>query len=326
MTTTLMPPAGAGRSWGSRRRRRGAERSQLEIGGSPRRRRRWRFQPAWLFAAPSLTIILIFIVYPILESFRYSLYAWRIGAASQEWLGLGNYLELVNDERFWNALRVTLVFSLVSVAAQLVLGYAAASALQRDTWLNRLVRSVFFFPTIVALAIIGLVWRFMLDASIGLVGGIAELVGAQPIAWLQDTSLALPAVIFVSVWKNVGFTMIILLAGLKGVPGHLYEAARLDGASGWQLTRYVTLPSIRPTLLFATMILTIASLQVFDLVYVMTNGGPLFATDTLVTMMFREGFENFRLGYASAIAWVLFVIIMALSALQLRIFRYRDVD
>jgi ABC-type sugar transport system permease subunit len=295
-------------------------------GVSAPRGRRLSPSPAWLFAAPSLAIIVVFIVYPILESFRYSLYAWRIGADTQQWLGWGNYQELFGDERFWNALRVTVVFSVASVAAQVVLGYAAASALQRDTWVNRVVRSVFFFPTIVSLAIIGLVWRFLLDPSIGLVGGVAELFGAQPIGWLQDTSLALPAVIFVSVWKNVGFTMIILLAGLKGVPAELYEAARLDGASGWQLTRYVTLPSIRPTLLFVTMISTIASLQVFDLVYVMTGGGPLFSTDTLVTMMFREGFENFRLGYASAIAWVLFAIIMALSALQLRLFRANDVD
>jgi ABC-type sugar transport system permease subunit len=310
---------------GSRGRRALIPRPAARGIGGPQRRR-LRFQPAWLFAAPSLAILLVFIVYPIVESFRYSLYAWRIGADSQRWLGLGNYQELLGDERFWNALRVTGVFSVVSVAAQVVLGYAAASALQRDTWVNRVVRSVFFFPTIVSLAIVGLVWRFLLDPSIGLVGGVLELFGAQPVGWLQDTSLALPAVIFVSVWKNVGFTMIILLAGLKGVPGYLYEAARLDGASGWQLTRYVTLPSIRPTLLFVTMISTIASLQVFDLVYVMTSGGPLFATDTLVTMMFREGFRNFRLGYASAIAWVLFAIIMALSALQLRIFRARDVD
>lgn len=295
-------------------------------GRAGRRDRRWRFQPAWLFAAPSLVILVGFIVYPIVQSFRYSFYNWRIGAETQEWVGLDNYAELLGDERFWNALYVTLIFSVVSVVAQLILGFAAASALQRDTWLNRIVRSVFFFPTIVALAIIGIVWRFMLDPSIGLIGGVTELLGAQPIPWLQDTSLALPAVIAVSVWKNVGFTMIILLAGLKGVPEHLYEAARLDGARGWQLIRHVTLPSIRPTLLFATMIMTINSLQVFDLVYVMTNGGPLFATDTLVTMMFREGFENFNLGYASTIAWVLFAIIMALSAFQLRIFRYQDVD
>lgn len=302
----------------------GAPRSGGREGSARRPRVRW--QPAWLFAAPSLAIILVFIVFPIGQSFWFSLHDWKIGAAEQEWLGLQNYIDLFQDQRFWNALRVTAVFALVSVVAQLVLGYLAAAALLRDTLLTRLVRSILFFPTIVALATIGLVWRFLLDPNIGLVGGLLAGAGLPPVGWLQDPALALPTVIFVSVWKNLGFTMIILLAGLKGVPEHLYEAARLDGAVGWQLTRHVTLPSIRPTLLFATVILTINSLQVFDLVYVMTNGGPLFSTDTLVTMMFREGFANFNLGYASAIAWVLFALIMILSAFQLRLFRYNDVD
>ncbi|HEY8588050.1 MAG TPA: sugar ABC transporter permease [Naasia sp.] len=287
---------------------------------------RFRWQPAWLFAAPSLAIILVFIVYPITQSFWYSLHEWRIGADEQLFTGLDNYARLLADELFWNALRITVVFAVASVVIQMLLGYAAAAALLRDSLLNRIVRSVFFFPTIVSLATIGLVWRFLLDPSIGLVSGISEALTGTGVAWLQDPALALPTVIFVSVWKNVGFTMVILLAGLKGVPAHLYEAARIDGASGFQLTRHVTLPSIRPTLLFTTMILTINSLQVFDLVYVMTNGGPVFSTDTLVTMMFREGFENFDIGYASAIAWVIFLIILALSVLQLRLFRYRDVD
>jgi ABC-type sugar transport system permease subunit len=286
---------------------------------------RLRDLPAWLFAAPSLIIILVFIVYPITQSLWYSLHDWRIGATDQVWLGLGNYQKLFADELFWNALRVTLVFSLVSVVLQIAIGYWAANALVRDTWFNKVVRSIFFFPTIVALATIGLVWRFLLDSRIGFIGGI-QLFGAGPVDFLQDPAWALPTVIFVSVWKTVGYAMVILLAGIKGVPESLYEAARVDGANPRQLNWHVTLPSIRPTLLFVTMILTINSLQVFDLVYVMTNGGPLFATDTLVTMMFREGFTNFNLGYASAIAWVLFVIIMLLSALQLRLFRYQDVD
>lgn len=294
--------------------------------GGRRRRGRPRTTAAWLFAAPSLTILGVFVVYPIVQSFRYSLYDWRIGAKVQEWVGLGNYAALMDDPLFWNALRVTLVFSAVSVVAQMVLGYAAAAALQKDTWLTKAVRSVFFFPTVVALATIGLVWRFLLDPSIGLVGGVVEWFGGEPVAWLQDTDLALPTVIAVSVWKNLGFTMIILLAGLKGVPRHLYEAAELDGARGWQVTRHVTLPSIRPTLLLAAVMLTITSLQVFDLVYVMTKGGPLNTTDTLVTMLFREGFEYFDIGYASAVAWVLFLIILLASALQLRLFRYDDVD
>lgn len=308
---SILPVVGASRSGGR---------------GARTRRRGVRGWQAWLFAGPSLAIIVVFIAFPIVQSLWFSLHDWRIGADVQEWLGLGNYERLLGDERFGNALRVTVIFSIVSVAVQLVLGFAAASALQREGVLTRMVRSVIFFPTIVALATIGMVWRFLLDPNIGLVAGITTSFGLPAVGWLQDPALALPTIIFVSVWKNVGFTMVILLAGLKGVPQDLYEAARLDGASRARITWSVTLPSIRPTLLFTTMILTINSFQVFDLVYVMTKGGPLFSTDTLVSMMFREGFENFDLGYASAIAWVLFLLIMLLSALQLRLFRYDDVD
>ena len=285
-----------------------------------------KLQPAWFFIAPSVLIILVFIVFPITQSLWYSLFNWQIGATNQEWVGVGNYVKLFHDELFWNALRVTAIFAVISVASQLVVGYLLATALAEDTWINRVTRSIFFFPTIVALTTIGLVWRFLLDPDIGLVGGILHTVGAEPIDFLQNTSLALPSVIFVSVWKNLGFTMVLLLAGLKAVPAYLYEAARIDGANSRQLTWHVTIPTIRPTILFTILILTINSLQVFDLVYVMTGGGPLFSTDTLVTQLFREGFQNFHIGYASAIAWVLFALIMIIAAFQLRLFRYNDVD
>jgi multiple sugar transport system permease protein len=292
--------------------------------GAGRRRIRW--QPAWLFMAPSLLILGVFVVWPILVSFWYSLHNWTIGASDQPWVGFGNYVTLFKDPQFWNALGNTLEFTVASVVLLIVLGFLSAVALMGEGLVSRLFRSVYFFPTIVSLTSIGLVWKFMLDPSIGLIAGLTQFFGAAPIGWLQSTTLALPAVIFVAVWKNVGFTMIIFLAGLKGVPQERYEAARLDGANRRQLVRYVTLPSIRPTILFATIILTIQSLQVFDLVYVMTGGGPIFTTDTLVTEIFRDGFVNFQTGYASAISWVLFAVIMAISAILLRVFRYNDVD
>jgi len=276
--------------------------------------------------APSLAILGVFVIWPILVSFWYSLHNWTIGATDEPWVGFGNYVTLAKDPQFWNALGNTLVFTVASVVALVILGFLAASALTSEGLASRIVRSTFFFPTIVSLTSIGLVWKFLLDPDIGFVGGITQFFGAEPIDWLQSTSLALPAVIFVDVWKNVGFTMIIFLAGLKGVPQERYEAARLDGANNRQLVQYITIPSIRPTLLFATMILTIQSLQVFDLVYVMTGGGPLFKTDTLVTLIFRDGFVNFQTGYASAISWVLFAVIMAISGVLLRVFRYNDVD
>ena len=276
--------------------------------------------------APSLAILGVFVIWPILASFWYSLHDWTVGAAVQPWVGLNNYVKVLHDDRFWGALVNTLELTVVSVVILIVLGLLIALALMRDGIGNRIVRSVFFFPTVVSLTSIGLVWRFLLDPNIGLVGGVMQALGLPAVGWLQSTSLALPTIIFVDIWKNAGFVMIILLAGLKGVPAERYEAGRLDGAGEWQLLRFITIPSIRPTMLFATLILTIQSLQLFDLVYVMTGGGPVFTTDTLVTQIFREGFVNFDMGYASALSWILFLLIMLISALQLRFFRYNDVD
>ena len=294
--------------------------------GRPPRRRRFRFQKAWLFMAPSLIILGAFVLYPILRSLYYSFFDWTVGATDQQFVGIGNYQKLFADPQFWNALRVTLEYTVVSVVLLVVLGFVSALMLQGEGLATRIVRSIYFFPTIVSLATIGLVWRFLLDPNIGLVGGLMAMVGLPSVNWLQSTTLALPTVIFVGVWKSVGFAMILFVAGLKGVPADRYEAADLDGAGRLRTIWSITLPSIRPTMLFATMILTIQSFQVFDLVYVMTSGGPLFTTDSLVNLLYRDGFTNYQTGYASAISWVLFAIIMLISLLQLRLFRYDDVD
>lgn len=285
-----------------------------------------RISPALLFLAPSFAILGVFVLWPILVSFWYSLHDWTIGAAEQPWVGLGNYISLAQDEKFWNALLNTVEITVVSVIGIVLVGLALALALERDNVATRIVRSAFFFPTVVSLTSIGLVWRFLLDPELGLIGGLTTALGLDAVGWLQSPELALPTIIFVNIWKNAGFVMIILIAGLKGVPAERYEAARLDGAGSVQLLRYVTLPAIRPTMLFGTLIMTIQSFQLFDLVYVMTGGGPLSSTETLVTLLFREGFVNFHTGYASAISWTLFLVIVIVSALQLRIFRYNDVD
>ena len=317
MTTTST----AVRNEGSRSAPRGTSQ-----GTSAQRRRPLRFQPAWLFMGPSLLILGVFVLWPIVVSFWYSLHDWVVGASDQKWVGLGNYIALTKDPRFWGAFGNTLVLTVVTVVVLLIVGLALAVALLRDSVATKVVRSAFFFPTVVSLTSIGLVWRFLLDPDLGLVGGLLQALHLPSVAWLQDPALALPTIMFVDVWKTAGFVMIVLLGALKAVPGERIEAGRLDGAGTWQLIRFITVPSIRPTLLFATLIVTIQSLQLFDLVYVMTGGGPIFATDTLVTELFREGFVNFRTGYASAISWVLFAIIMLISVLQLRFFRYDDVD
>jgi len=299
-----------------------------EIAAPPRsrKRRRLRWNPAYAFIAPSILIIGVFIAEPIVQSAWMSLHTWSIGSAHHPFVGFANYTALWHDSRFWNALRVTCVYTVTVGLGQLVCGLALALRLQRTRWYTALLRTAFFFPFIASLVVTGIVWQFLLDPQIGLVDGWLHKVGLGTPNWLQSTSLALPTLIVVGIWKNLGFAMIVLLAGIQTVPDVLHEAARLDGASALQRLRYVTLPALRPAILFTAVLATINGLQLFDLSYVMTNGGPLFHTESLVMYLYQRGFVDFKLGNATAISMVLFVIILAVSLIQLRLFRYRDDD
>jgi len=292
-----------------------------------RGRRPWlRLNPAYVFVAPSAVLIAVFILEPILQSGWMSLHDWSIGEASHQFRGLGNYRDLLQDDRFWNSLKVTSIYTLVTVVGQVGLGLFLAQALRRTSWFTVVLRAAFFFPYIASLAVVGIVWRFLLDPQVGMVDAWLSDLGLGAPNWLQSTTLALPTLCLVGIWKNFGFTMIVLLAGIQGIPTYLYEAAILDGAGAWGRFRHVTLPTLRPTILFTTVIATITGLQLFDLPYVMTSGGPIFHTESIVQYLYAQGFVNFSLGYASAISWVLFLIIMAVSLVQLRLLRYRDVD
>ena len=285
-----------------------------------------RHASAYLFLLPSCLILLLFVAYPIVQSLWMSFHDWSFFASHHRWIGLANYRELLHDSRFWNALKNTAIYTACVVPAQVGLGLALAIALQRAHRVNRILRSVYFFPVIAALATMGIVWKFLLDPNIGIIPHVLETTGVASPQFLQSTSWALPSIIVVGVWKSVGFSMVIFLAALQDVPESLLEAAALDGAGAWTRFRRVTLPFLRPSMLFAAIIAVIASMQLFDLVYVMTSGGPLFHTETLVTYLYQVGFQDFRSGYAAAISWVLFVLILVLSMLQLRLFRYDEVD
>jgi ABC-type sugar transport system permease subunit len=279
-----------------------------------------------LFLLPSAAILSVFVLYPIVQSLWMSLHDWSMFQATHDFVGLANYAELLDDPRFWNALANTIVFTVVTVPLQVVIGLLLAVAHSRARWWAVFLRSVYFFPVISSFATMAIVWRFLLSADVGPTAAWLRDAGLTPLDALHSPTLALPAVILVGLWKNVGFTMVILVAALQDVPESLNEAAVLDGASPWQRFIHVTIPSLRHALLFTTVIAVIASLQVFDQVYVMTRGGPLFHTETLVTYMYEQGFREYRSGYAAAIAWVLFLLIMLVSIVQLRLFRYRDVE
>lgn len=285
-----------------------------------------RFNVAYLFLAPSAIALLLFTVWPIAQAFWMSLHDWSFSNPGKPFSGLDNYAEMLGDRRFWNALKNTVVYTLATVPLQIGLALGLAVGLNAKLRGRAFLRSAYFIPVISSLAIMAIVWAFLFDPDIGLVSSWLASVGLPRIAWLREPDTAMVAVIVVGVWKTLGFNTVILLAGLQGIAQEQHEAAALDGASAWQRFRHVTVPGLRQTLLFVTVISVIASLQVFDQVYVMTRGGPLYGTETLVTYVYYQGFTLFRMGYASAISWILFLIIAAISMVQLRLFRYQEID
>ncbi len=290
------------------------------------RRKKFRFNDAYLFIAPSMLVMALFVIYPILQALWMSLHDWSFLNPAHAFVGLGNYAESLNDARFWNSFRVTLIYTAVSVPLLVVLAILVALALHGKIRLRTFFRSVYFFPVISSFAVMAIVWTFLLDPDIGLISHWLVQMGLPPVNWLQSTTLALPAVIFTGIWKNLGFDMVIVLAGLGGISEIFYEAATIDGAGRWAQFWNVTLPGLRQSLIFVTVMAAIASLQVFDQVYVMTQGGPLFSTESIVTYVYHQGFQLFRMGYASAISVELFIVIMIGAVFQLRFLRYRDVD
>ncbi|HEX2909470.1 MAG TPA: sugar ABC transporter permease [Chloroflexia bacterium] len=308
---------------------------------SPTRVRPWRVRLAglrhdmttrqaragYLFILPSLVILAVFVFWPIVQSVILSLEHWRFGSDSQEWAGLDNYNRLLGDERVWGAFRNTLYYTALSVPLSLAVPLALALALNRRLPGRALLRSAFFLPVIGSFAIVAIIWTFLLDPDIGLLSYWLAVMNIPVANWLRDPTWAMPAVIAVSVWKNLGFNMVIFLAGLQGISPSYYEAAAIDGASSWSRFWKITLPLLRPTALFVLVVSVIGAFQVFDPVYVMTpHGGPLFSTETVVTYIYHQGIELVDISYAASIGVVLFLIVFALTLLQLRVLRYRDSD
>lgn len=292
-----------------------------------RSRRRWRPDPAYGFIAVSALALLLFTFWPIVRAIWLSLFEYSfVGGGDQAFIGLGNYRRLAGDPRFWNALKNTIVYTVSAGGLQVVLALALAVGVNANVRGKSFLRAAYFLPAITSFAIMGIVFSFLFSPDIGLLSVGPARMGLPRIEWLRNPDTAMAAVVIVGVWKTTGFNMVILLAALQGVPESLYEAAALDGAGPWQRFWHVTVPSLRQALLFVTVITVIASLQVFDQVFVMTRGGPLFATETLVTYLHQQGFERFAVGYASALSVVLFALILVVASIQLRLFRYQDVD
>jgi len=278
---------------------------------------------AWWFVAPALLVIAVFFFLPVVAAFLISLTDFDIYAladlANLRFVGLGNYLKLLQTPLFWQALGNTLYFVGAGVPLSIAASLGAALLLHsRLTRFKPFFRTALFAPVVTTLVAVAVIWRYLFNTRYGLLNYALGGLGIDPIDWLGDPHWAMPAIILFAVWKNFGYNMIIFLAGLQSIPDELYEAARIDGASVWRQFASVTLPMLSPVVMLVG-ILTIAGyFQLFAEPYVMTQGGPLQSTVSVLYFMYEEGFKWWNLGSASSVAFVLFLLIFAVTALQLR--------
>ena len=277
----------------------------------------------WSFAAPFVILFGIFLALPIVAALVMSFTSFGLrdlqNPIGTTFVGLENYSALLSDPKFWKSLGNTAYFVLVGVPLTLVLGLVIANALSRGiTRFRTAFRVGYYLPVITSIVAIAIVWRFLLNPDVGLINMVLKNIGIEGPAWLANPTLAMPSIIAMAVWRNVGFAMVVFIAGMQAIPAVLYEAAAIDGANRWKAFRYVTLPMLRPTILFMLVITTIGYLQLFEEPFVMTDGGPLDATLSVTMYMYQQGFEFFHQGYASAIAYVLFVIVAIVAFLQFR--------
>ncbi len=285
--------------------------------------RRWA---GWVFVAPALIAIAVFFVVPVGAALAMSLTDFDIYALADignlRFVGLRNYAELLQRPLFWQALGNTLLFVVVGVPLSIAVSLGAAMLLHSPlARLQGVFRTALFAPVVTTLVAVAVVWRYLFHTRYGLLNHALATVGIDPIDWLGDPAWAMPSIIVMSVWKNFGYNMVILLAGLQAIPEELYEAARLDGARRFALFRHITLPMLAPMLLVVSILTMAAHFQIFAEPYVMTQGGPAQRTVTVLYLMYEEGFKWWSLGSASAVAFVLFALMFAVTLLQTRVAR-----
>jgi ABC-type sugar transport system permease subunit len=268
------------------------------------------------FLAPSLLLFGVFVYYPLLASAYISLTKWNIVAPTKPFVGLLNYERLLADPRFVIVLKNTAFYSIGVVGAAMLLGLALALVLNRQMVGRGFYRTAIFAPYVTSIAAMSLLWMWIFDPQFGLMNAFLRALLIPAPGWLTTTEWALPAIMIMAVWHNTGYNMVIFLAGLQNIPEELNEAARIDGATGRRLFWNITLPLLSPTSFFLVVTGLIASFQIFDAVAVMTQGGPLDSTNVFVFYLYQNAFQFFEMGYAAAIAMVLFAIIMTLTALQ----------
>jgi len=274
----------------------------------------------YIFISPNIIVFAAFMLFPILFAFYMSFHEWSLIGVPQ-FNGLDNYVRMVHDELFWQSLGHTVVFTAGTVPTSIALGLAAAMLLNRELPARGLLRSVIFLPVIVSGVVTALVAAWIFNDNYGVINSLLKAAGLEPIPWLSSPTWAMPSIIFTTLWIRIGFCMVVYLAGLQGIPSEYYDAAQVDGASGWRQFRHITWPLLAPTTFLLLVINVIFSFHVFDLIYVMTGGGPGFSTTVLVQYIYESAFASREMGYASAMGIVLYLLIVVLTVFQWRVSR-----
>jgi multiple sugar transport system permease protein len=283
-------------------------------------RKQWS---AYLFLAPTMILFAIFTVAAVIYAFYLSFHEWNILEPAKPFVGLDNYQRLLGDERFGGAIVNTLYYTAASVPLTMGIGLLIALLLNNQIRARGFFRTLFYLPVVTPLVIAAIIWKWVYNGDFGLLNYYLIQLGIidEPLLWLADPNLAMPAVIITSVWKSVGFSMVVYLAGLQSIPEDFYDAAKVDGAVGWQRLKDITIPLLSSTTLFLAVVSVLGAFQVFTEIFIMTNGGPLGRTTTIVYHIYQTAFKFFDMGYASAMAFGMFAMMFAFTLVQLRVMR-----
>ncbi len=297
------------------------------LAAPPARKARWltlarrRYLVAFLFVLPALVNFAIFRYIPILNAFQISLYNYSLLGGYKDFLGTGQYVRAIQDPLFWQSLKVAVEFSVVKVPIQVILSILLAIFVSREVRGMGLMRTIIFIPVVTSLVVAALLWAMMYNRDLGLIQSFLAIFGIPHTSFLGSATLALPSIIVMMIWKEIGFSTIIFVAGLKGIPETFYEASSIDGANPIQQFFNITLPLLKPVTLFVVVTQTIASMQGFVPIFVMTQGGPEFSTHSVVYYIYQNGFQFNEMGYASSMSFVVLALLVGVSYTNFKLLR-----
>jgi multiple sugar transport system permease protein len=284
-------------------------------------RRKWQRQlEPVLYIAPAFLVLIIILIYPLGYSFWLSFHNWTLRdfIRGVPWVGLKNYIDLFNNSDFINSLRVTFLFVVSAIAIEFTLGMSLALLLNRNLHGKGIIRSMILLPMMCTNVVIGLTWRLLFNYEFGIINFYLSQLHLTPVEWLSVPSLAMVSVIIVDVWNTTSFVALMLLAGLQSLPDEPFEAARIDGATSWQTFAFITLPLLRQSILVALLWRLIDTFRIFDVIYLLTAGGPAHATETVSIYVYNYGFKSFNLGYASAASYIMIFIMLIIAGVLAR--------